>query len=90
MAVEHITDREELRAFLMKDRLANAYLLGNLDPAYFQFCKWYGLRDEHAELQSLALLVQVEDEKGSKVEFGREEATEVVPRLGFGLMASRR
>lgn len=56
MAAEHITDREELRSFLMKDRLANAYLLGNLDPSYFQFCKWFGLRDDDGQLQSLALL----------------------------------
>ncbi|MEZ4458612.1 MAG: GNAT family N-acetyltransferase [bacterium] len=56
MAAEHITDREELRRFLMRDRLANAYLLGNLDPAYFGFCKWYGLRDAQGELENLALL----------------------------------
>ncbi len=56
MAAEHITDREELRRFLMKDRLANAYLLGNLDPSYFQFCKWFGLRDGQNELENLALL----------------------------------
>lgn len=56
MAAEHITDREELRRFLMKDRLANAYLLGNLDPSYFQFCKWFGLRDAQNELENLALL----------------------------------
>ena len=34
MPIERVTDREELRRFLMKDRLANAYLLGNLDPQY--------------------------------------------------------
>ena len=42
MSIEKIEDRETLEAFLKKDRLANAYLLGNLDPAYMPFCKWYG------------------------------------------------
>lgn len=56
MAVELLNDRDELRDFLVKDRLANAYLLGNLDPSYFQFCKWYGLRNASSELESLALV----------------------------------
>ena len=56
MAVEKLTDREELRQFLIRDRLANAYLLGNLDPSYFQFCKWYGARDESGELKNLLLV----------------------------------
>ena len=56
MPVEKLTDRDELRTFLMKDRLANAYLLGNLDPAYFQFCKWYGSRGADGELKNLILV----------------------------------
>ncbi len=58
MTVERLRDREELLSFLMKDRLANAYLLGNLDPAYFQFCEWYGTRDAKGELRNLLLLYQ--------------------------------
>lgn len=56
MAVEQLRDREELRDFLMRDRLASAYLLGNLDPAYFQWCKAYGARDDDGVLESLVLL----------------------------------
>jgi ribosomal protein S18 acetylase RimI-like enzyme len=56
MAVEQVRDREELRDFLMHDRLASAYLLGNLDPAYFQWCKAYGARDDHDALESVVLL----------------------------------
>lgn len=56
MSAELIQNRDELREFLVKDRLANAYLLGNLDPSYFQFCKWYGLRGEKGELESLSLI----------------------------------
>lgn len=56
MAVQPVTDRDELRDFLVQDRYANAYLLGNLDPAYFQFCSWYGARDSSGRLSNLLLL----------------------------------
>ncbi len=56
MPIEALSDRDELRRFLIKDRLANAYLLGNLDPAYFQFCDWYGARGEQGEISNLVLL----------------------------------
>ena len=42
------------------------------------------------ELQSLALSVEVRDESGGKLKLGREDTVERLPRLGFGLMASRR
>lgn len=56
MSVETLTDRQELRQFLIRDRLANAYLLGNLDPAYFQFCNWYGSRGADGTLTNLMLV----------------------------------
>lgn len=56
MTVEQVSDRGELREFLMRDRIANAYLLGNLDPAYFQFCRWYGARNEQGALGNLLLV----------------------------------
>ncbi|MFU8805212.1 MAG: GNAT family N-acetyltransferase [Bradymonadaceae bacterium] len=56
MAVEELTDRDELRDFLMEDKLANAYLLGDLDPAYFQFCRWYGTRSPEGRLANLLLV----------------------------------
>lgn len=58
MAVEQITDRDELRRFLSRDKLANAYLLGNLDPGYFQFCRVWGARNDAGQLGSLLLLYQ--------------------------------
>lgn len=58
MAVEQINDRNELREFLTRDKLANAYLLGNLDPSFFPFCSWYGARRENGELGSLLLIYQ--------------------------------
>lgn len=56
MSIERIDNREELREFLVSDRLANAYMLGNLDPAYFQFCRWYGQRSDGGALGSVVLL----------------------------------
>ena len=56
MPVEKLTDREELLEFLMKDRLANAYLLGDLDPAYHQFCEWYGSRQDDGTLRNVMLV----------------------------------
>ncbi len=56
MPIEAFDDRDELRQFLIQDRLANAYLLGNLDPAYFQFCEWFGARDDDGEIANLVLL----------------------------------
>lgn len=56
MAVEKLSNRKELREFLIRDRLANAYLLGNLDPSYFQFCSWYGARTPQGELTNLLLV----------------------------------
>ena len=56
MPVERITNREELGEFLMRDRLANAYLLGNLDPQYWQFCRWHGMRDASGALESICLV----------------------------------
>lgn len=53
MSVEPIQDREEIRTFLMADRLANAYLLGNLDPKYLPFCRWYGDRTDEGKLDSI-------------------------------------
>ncbi len=42
--ISEITDREELSQFLLKDPVGNAYLLGDLDPVYMPFCRWYGYR----------------------------------------------
>lgn len=53
LVVERLEDREELRRFLIQDKLANAYLLGDLDPDYFPFCDWYGTRAPDGTLDSL-------------------------------------
>ena len=55
--IEEMSDREELREFLMRDKLANAYLLGNLDPSYFQFCRWFGARQADGSIKNIALLI---------------------------------
>lgn len=53
MVVERVKDREEMLDFLLDDKLANAYLLGNLSPEFFQFCECYGARNDDFELGSL-------------------------------------
>ena len=53
LVVEELDDRDELQDFLIQDKLANAYLLGDLDPDYFPFCKWYGTRTPDGELDSV-------------------------------------
>lgn len=51
-----VRDHEELRAFLTQDPVANAYLLGDLDPLYAPYCTWYGSRDAEGNLGALLLL----------------------------------
>lgn len=57
-ALERIVDEEELRRALMRDRYANAYLLGMLAPAYAPFCRWYGERGPGSELTHMLLVYQ--------------------------------
>ena len=57
-SLERIHDKGLLRQFLMKDRYANAYLLGKLDQVYDPFCKWYALRGPSGEIVDLLLLYQ--------------------------------
>ncbi len=86
MSVETLTDSQELRQFLMKDRLANAYLLGDLDPAYDQFCKWYGSRHPDGSLRNvmlvyvgLSLPVVIMSGNGEGLEKFLEDSRSVVP-----------
>lgn len=51
-----VQDHEELRAFLTQDPIANAYLLGDLDPLYAPYCTWFGARDQDGHLGALLLL----------------------------------
>ncbi|MFB6352182.1 MAG: hypothetical protein ABEK29_10460 [Bradymonadaceae bacterium] len=53
LTVEELDDRQELQEFLIQDKLANAYLLGDLDPDYFPFCHWYGTRAPDGTLDSI-------------------------------------
>lgn len=44
--VREITERDTLHAALIGDRIAAAYHLGDLDPRYFKYCRWWGRVDE--------------------------------------------
>lgn len=56
--IRAITDREVLQAYFSKDRIGCAYQLGDLDDAYFPWCKWWGTFDDKDELD-FALLYYV-------------------------------
>ncbi|MEO1267057.1 MAG: GNAT family N-acetyltransferase [Myxococcota bacterium] len=55
MPIEELQDRDEIKAFLTRDRIGNAYLLGDLDPLYLPYCTWYGNRVDGA-LEAVFLL----------------------------------
>lgn len=57
-SLERFEDVQELRAFLMRDRFANAYLLGKLDPIYEPFCRWFGHRGADGQIEHLLLWYQ--------------------------------
>jgi ribosomal protein S18 acetylase RimI-like enzyme len=54
MRVRQISDSEKLLAFLEKDRLYNAYAIGDLEPGLFAQCSWFGA-ERSGELRALAL-----------------------------------
>jgi ribosomal protein S18 acetylase RimI-like enzyme len=55
MPVEAFDKPDQLRDFLTQDRVGNAYLLGDLDPAYLPFCDWFGFVEED-EIKALVLV----------------------------------
>ena len=55
MPVEAFDKTDQLRDFLTQDRVGNAYLLGDLDPAYLPFCDWFGFVEED-EIEALLLV----------------------------------
>ena len=55
MPVEAFDKTEQIRDFLTRDRVGNAYLLGDLDPAYLPFCDWFGFVED-GEVEALVLV----------------------------------
>ena len=55
MPVEALEKTDQLRDFLTQDRVGNAYLLGDLDPAYLPFCDWFGFV-ERGRIEALVLV----------------------------------
>ena len=54
--VRRVTDKRALHALLIQDRIAGAYLLGDLDDNYFDFCQWWGAHRADGALESVLLL----------------------------------
>lgn len=51
-----VKDRKQLQRFLLRKPIANAYQLGNFDPAYFDFCRWFATYDDAGDIDALLLL----------------------------------
>jgi ribosomal protein S18 acetylase RimI-like enzyme len=49
-------DKRELHAFLQRDPIWAAYAIGDLEPAYFNWCSWYVAEDTDGGLAGLVLL----------------------------------
>ncbi len=61
LGVSHTTvgpvlDETVLRNFLERDRVAAAYHLGDLDPRYAGFCRWFGAAGPTGDLDGVLLL----------------------------------
>jgi ribosomal protein S18 acetylase RimI-like enzyme len=50
------TDKNELHAFLQRDPIWAAYAIGDLEPAYFNWCSWYVAEDTDSRLAGMVLL----------------------------------
>ena len=55
MRVVALTDRDQIREFLLTDRFFADYALGDLDPAHFPFTEWFGA-EEHGDLCAVVML----------------------------------
>lgn len=54
--VREIKDRETLHKLLIDDRISAAYHLGDLDPRYFDYCRWWAASETEGAEPSVMLL----------------------------------
>ena len=52
--VTPLTNKEQILAFLQRDRIYAAYAIGDLEPSLFAHCQWFGAEDD-GKMQALAL-----------------------------------
>lgn len=57
MEIRGIEDRDQLLEFFLGDPVACAYQIGDLDDAYFPWCRWWGAFDDDDDQLKLALLL---------------------------------
>lgn len=55
MTTVTLQERAEIEAFLRRDPLLHSYGIGDLDPFYWSYTRWYGLRTD-AALRAIVLL----------------------------------
>jgi ribosomal protein S18 acetylase RimI-like enzyme len=56
MTIRQISDKTVLHQYLIRDRIAAAYQLGDLDEQYVAYCKWWGHENERGILDAVTLL----------------------------------
>ena len=87
---------DDLRSFLVEDRIKAAYQLGNLNPANLPFCKWYGYEEE-GRLVTLFLyytglrvptLFTLGDDRGADILFN--QVCSELPRIHVNISESQR
>lgn len=54
--IHSLHDKIEIARFLQEESERRLYELGDLDPFFWPYTTWYGLRDQHMALQQLLLL----------------------------------
>ena len=47
---------EQLHEFLLRDRVSAVYQLGDLDPRYSEYCRWWGDFSDTGDLEAVLLL----------------------------------
>jgi ribosomal protein S18 acetylase RimI-like enzyme len=56
MGIVSLHDKSEIEAFARRRPLAYPYELGDLDPFFWPYTVWFGLRDDEEHVQQIALL----------------------------------
>jgi len=56
MTVQRIEDKDVLHQYFVRDRIASAYQLADLDGRYWGYCRWWGHTNERSILDAVVML----------------------------------
>ena len=77
VGVVEVHDREPIERFARRDLGLHIYEVGDLDPFFWPYTKWYGLRGDDGELRALALVYE-RDDPPVLLALGREDEGAIV------------